>query len=633
MRTVLLVLLGVGALVGVLVWVGGHWLGREAPPAPPEGQAVPAPPDPRVTYTGPFLNVRPEVQYVGDARCAKCHPIETDGFHRHPMGRSLLPVADLVGKLRYDEEVRNPFEALQLRFLVQREGDRLWNTQQRLDAEGNVLAAQRSEVDYVIGSGQRGHSFFTVQDGFLFQTPISWYSQKQIWDLSPGFDDAQLRPVVGECVFCHSGGALPVENTENRYQAKVFTSPAISCERCHGPGELHVKFRAADKLPKGRIDHTIVNPHHLEPPLREAVCQQCHLEGEARVVRRGRKLFDYRPGLALSDFWAIYVAAEEMQDEHKAVGHVEQMYQSKCFKASKGKLGCATCHDPHGPLAPAERVPVYRKTCLHCHEQQHPCTEDLAKRKQQNSDSCIDCHMKRLRKTDIVHTATTDHRILRKPADDSPPLPAPFLLSSPLVPFPKRRARDEEAQRDEGLALARVAQGKRAYQRYLPRAEELLEKASARDPGDLRAASQLVSVLGQSKQYAKALAVAEKLLAIAPQHEVTLRLAAQAATELGKLDEALALWDRLLAVNPRFPEGLFFQAVLLARTGRHKQSVEACRRLLALTPTRAEPWVILAHCYVKLGETARAGEARRMAEALKTPRSEEFRTSFLRSAP
>jgi tetratricopeptide (TPR) repeat protein len=269
---------------------------------------------------------------------------------------------------------------------------------------------------------------------------------------------------------------------------------------------------------------------------------------------------------------------------------------------------------------------------LQCHEQ-HPCAEDLTKRKNQNGDSCIDCHMKRLRKTDIVHTATTDHRILRKPAEDVSLLPAPFLLPSPLVPFPKRRARDEEADRDEGLALARVAQGKRVYQRYLPRAEELLEKASARDPEDLRAASQLVSVLGQSKQYVKALAVAEKLLAIAPRHEVTLHLAAQATRELNKLDEALAYWDRLLAVNPRFPEGHFFQAVLLARTGRPRQSIEACRKLLALTPTRAEPWIILTHCYGKLGETGRAREARQMAEALKTPRSEEFRTSFLRSLP
>ncbi|HKB36884.1 MAG TPA: hypothetical protein VKD72_10545, partial [Gemmataceae bacterium] len=316
LNALLLVLLGLLAVAGVLAWTGDGWLWHHAPsaPAPREDQTVPVPPDPRLAYKGPYLNVRPEVKYVGDAACANCHAVESEGFHRHPMGRSILPADQLVGKLRYDKKFHNPFTAMQSRFSVQREGDRLWHVRQRLDAEGKVLAAARSKVDYVIGSGRRGHSFFTVQDGFLFQTPISWYSQKQIWEVSPGFTDGHLRVVVSECIVCHSGGALPVEHTENRYEGKVFTSPAIGCERCHGPGEAHVAFRAADKLPKGRIDHTIVNPRHLEPALREAVCQQCHLEGEARVLRRGRKLFDYRPGLALEDFWAIYLAAEEVRE-------------------------------------------------------------------------------------------------------------------------------------------------------------------------------------------------------------------------------------------------------------------------------------------------------------------------------
>ena len=42
----------------------------------------------------------------------------------------------------------------------------------------------------------------------------------------------------------------------------------------------------------GPADYTIVNPGRLGWPLREAVCQQCHLGGAARVVRRGRKRAD-----------------------------------------------------------------------------------------------------------------------------------------------------------------------------------------------------------------------------------------------------------------------------------------------------------------------------------------------------
>lgn len=41
----------------------------------------------------PWLNSRPEVKYVGDAACARCHPDIADTFRRHPMGRSLAPIA------------------------------------------------------------------------------------------------------------------------------------------------------------------------------------------------------------------------------------------------------------------------------------------------------------------------------------------------------------------------------------------------------------------------------------------------------------------------------------------------------------------------------------------------------------
>ena len=51
----------------------------------------------------------------------------------------------------------------------------------------------------------------------------------------------------------------------------------------------------------------------------------------------------------------------------KAVGQVEQMHLSRCFQASAGELGCASCHDPHELPAVDERTTYYRKRCLDCH--------------------------------------------------------------------------------------------------------------------------------------------------------------------------------------------------------------------------------------------------------------------------
>src|SRR5256885_17182819 len=68
--------------------------------------------DPRLTYAGPLHNVRPEVKYVGDDECARCHEQETKTFRQHPMGRSLFPLATVPERPPIDAAHNNPFRAL-----------------------------------------------------------------------------------------------------------------------------------------------------------------------------------------------------------------------------------------------------------------------------------------------------------------------------------------------------------------------------------------------------------------------------------------------------------------------------------------------------------------------------------------
>ena len=164
---------------------------------------------------------------------------------------------------------------------------------------GRVVSRNEAEARYVIGSGEQAMAFLLERgDGYLFESPITWYSGKRKWDLSPGYERDNVhfeRFVKPACLFCHSNQFDHVEGTENRYRQPIFRGHAIGCERCHGPGELHVRKpeQVGDEPPN------IVNPARLKPELREAVCQQCHLQGDIRVVRAGRKLTDFRPGLPL----------------------------------------------------------------------------------------------------------------------------------------------------------------------------------------------------------------------------------------------------------------------------------------------------------------------------------------------
>src|SRR5262249_3454658 len=154
------------------------------------------------------------------------------------------------------------------------QGEHLWHRQAVFDDAGKPVAELAQEVRWVIGSGRKGYSYLTERDGYLLQTPISWYTQHQRWDLSQGVTPSALagRGVAGSCLFCHTNRLHEHPDHPDRFVPPVFEGHAIGCERCHGPGALHVT---------GDLDHTIVNPARLPPPLRDAVCEQCHLEGEA----------------------------------------------------------------------------------------------------------------------------------------------------------------------------------------------------------------------------------------------------------------------------------------------------------------------------------------------------------------
>ena len=98
--------------------------------------------------------------------------------------------------------------------------------------------------------GCAGHSYLFEDDGYLFQSPISWYSGRHVLDLSPGYRDRNShfdRPGRCELPLLSRESAEPVEGTVNRYREPIFAGLAIGCERCHGPGELHVKQPGAAK--------------------------------------------------------------------------------------------------------------------------------------------------------------------------------------------------------------------------------------------------------------------------------------------------------------------------------------------------------------------------------------------------
>jgi predicted CXXCH cytochrome family protein len=641
---VLLVLAGAG------LWIARHWHRADPTPAPeaapPNGRARPSE-DPRLTYAGPFLNIHPDVAYVGDEKCSECHLDKALSFRRHPMARSLLPVSRIAAGQRYDAGAHNPFEVFGTQFLVERRGERVVHRQAGRDEKGDPVYEFDMPVDYVIGSGARGHSYLTDRDGYLFQTPISWFSQKQIWDTSPGFgvEGHPGRPVTDMCLFCHANRARPQEGYINRFEEPLFDGYAIGCERCHGPGGRHVK-KPGRKDPATGADYTIVNPYHLPADLRAAVCEQCHLAGEARVVRRGRGLYDFRPGLPLESFCSVFVRADP-DEPRKAVNHVEQMYLSKCFVRSKEnpaagqrKLGCVSCHDPHQHVGPEERVAHYRERCLQCHRQREPgCSvPEATRRLTSKDDSCIDCHMPRYPAADIAHNASTDHRIVRftdKDATGGPATPPPGKggrtearsRREPGISLFHQERRDpheQEVERDLGIALTHVLV-QRLVQRKTPpagagrQAVDFLEAAVQNDPEDLPAWEAKAQTLALLNRPAEALAAYETILSRSPHREVSLMGAAMLAQTQQQVGAALSYWRRAAVANPWQPYYHASLAQLLADQKAWEEARPECEAWLRLDPGNIDARVLWVRCLLKTGDKTAARAEFAKIERLRPP--------------
>jgi hypothetical protein len=595
------------------------------------------PNDPRLSYVGPYRNVRPDVEYVGDAVCAECHEDKARTYRQHPMGRSITSVKALADRQPYDAAHNNPFEALNSQFLVERDGAHVRHRRAAYDDSGRSVYDFSLDADYAVGSGTRGYSYVADREGFLFQTPISWFSQEQHWGLSPGFRPASLsgRPLTGDCMYCHVNRAEPEEDTVNHFPAALFDGQPIGCERCHGPGALHAQARH-HKDPAGDSDDTIVHPSRLAPALRDAVCEQCHLTGETRVLRRGRRLSDFRPGLPLGSVRVTFVGERAPGEPSRAVSHVEQMYASGCFRGGKGddRIGCVSCHDPHERVASEGRVAHYRAACLACHER-HGCSVPAAERiKESPQDSCIDCHMPRYSSSDIPHTASTDHHIPRRKGKG--PAGADSVPRRPIALVPFCREGTDESDlltRDLALAMTRLAEGGKAPAPQLAeRVVALLDSAVANDPEDWPAWEARAWWLRVLERDNEALNDYQTVLAGAPRREVALMEAAALAQALRQRDLAIDFWRRAAAVNPWMPRYRGGLATLLAEKEAWDEFQPVCQDWLRLDPASVEARVLWVKWLLHAGRKDEARAEFDKIKALRPPNLEKIVAWFDRAS-
>jgi len=532
------------------------------------------------------------------------------------MGQSFATVGGAAKEPPTTAAAGLPFESKGVQYSIDRSGERVIHKAKRRGADGKVFAETEAEVRFRLGSGTRGITYLIERDGFLLQSPIAWFAQEGRWEISPGYGEFTTnanfeRPIQPECLFCHSNQFRPVAGTLNRYEQPIFEGHAIGCERCHGPGALHAKAGGSS----AESDFTIVNPANLAAPLRDSVCQQCHLQGSFRFLRAGREILDFRPGLALHQFWAIFLTKKDEHGRFEAVGHDEQMQSSRCFRESRGELGCISCHDPHRVPAPATRAAYYRERCMACHERRG-CALPLAERQARGKgEDCVACHMPRPAVTNIPHTAATDHRIARTPGhvSETPPDASGQPKDIPVRDYHWGVMTEEERRddvRDLGMALAwgaRLMSGSPPAARMAATQSVPFLEAAVRDrPDDLSAGESLGIVLGILGRREQALRAFDNVLRIEPDREWTIRSSGRMLAQLQRFYLARAALQKTIAINLWKSEYRLALARICAQTGDWPAAIAACREAIRINPELVEARSLLIQCYLWSNEPDKA---------------------------
>jgi len=209
-----------------------------------------------------YRNLAEEVQYVGMNTCKSCHANIHETFVETGMGRSFDHASRAKSDATFGDHALVYDEQSDFYYYPYFNKDQFYIKEFRLE-NGDTTHQRTEKINYIIGSGQHTNSHILEVNGYYFQAPITYYTQEGKWDMAPGFREKKnerfSRLLTSECFTCHNHYPKPIEGSLNKFSDMPT---GIECERCHGPGEVHVREKLAGEIVDTAqfIDYSIVNP-------------------------------------------------------------------------------------------------------------------------------------------------------------------------------------------------------------------------------------------------------------------------------------------------------------------------------------------------------------------------------------
>jgi predicted CXXCH cytochrome family protein len=316
--------------------------------------------------------------YVGSKDCEKCHAAIYERWKKTPMANVVRDPREYPDAIIPDL------------------------------ATDTVAKFTKDQVALVYGSIWKQRYFTKVGDDY-FPEPAQWDIVNHAWRpyfVAKGTDwwepfyppDNMKRPTGPTCDGCHS--------VNYDIHTKQVTEWNVGCERCHGPGSVHVEHPT-----RGNI----LNPSRMDYVAASDTCIQCHSQGRPLTPLIEGKYYDwpvgYRAGLRLQDFWKLEdhtLGQTNFTHFSDGTAHKNRMQGNDFVQSVMYRRGitCFSCHDVHGTENYAQLRKPADKICLDCHSPlslNGPRTATLAEHTHHKDGSsgsqCVVCHMPQIETT------------------------------------------------------------------------------------------------------------------------------------------------------------------------------------------------------------------------------------------
>lgn len=320
----------------------------------------------------PAFAQQPKAHFVGSKSCRSCHTAEYDGWKQTRM-------ANVVRDPRqYPEAVLGDFKH-----------------------PNPLVTFTLDQVAFVYGSRYK-QRYFTRRGNNYYPLPAQWDIQKHTWlpyHVEAGTDWWEPfygpsnfdRPTGPTCDGCHS--------VNYNVQTHQVTEWNVGCEKCHGPGSLHVQHPTKAN---------IVNPETLDFVRGNDVCMQCHTQGRPLRNPIAGKYYDwpvgFLPGERLADYWrleALKPGTTNFFQYADLTAHKNRMQGNDFVQSVMYHRGirCFDCHDVHSVQNPSNLRAVGNALCLSCHTKDNPAglkgtvSEHTHHTAGSPGSQCVACHM------------------------------------------------------------------------------------------------------------------------------------------------------------------------------------------------------------------------------------------------